>query len=80
MAHGEPTRTELLRIIEEFKSARDAAERDTLRAVEDRNAALFALGAVNRRLEAIAKLSTMDANPRERGEVLAAIQRIAGHR
>jgi hypothetical protein len=39
----ELTRTELRRVADEFKSARDAAERDTLRAIEDRNAALEAL-------------------------------------
>jgi regulator of protease activity HflC (stomatin/prohibitin superfamily) len=39
----ELTRAELRRVADEFKSARDAAERDTLRAIEDRNAALEAL-------------------------------------
>jgi hypothetical protein len=77
---GDKTRGELLRIIEEFKSARDAAESDTRRAIEDRNAALFALGSVNRRMEAIHKLASMDANQRERVEVLAAIQRISKQR
>jgi hypothetical protein len=74
---GEPTRTELRRVIEEFRSERDAAKGDVLRAVEDRNAALFALSVATRQLEAIAKLADMDANPRERVELLAAISRIA---
>lgn len=37
---SERTRTELLRIIEEMKSERDAAKTDTLRAIEERNRAL----------------------------------------
>jgi hypothetical protein len=34
------TRTQLYRVLEEFQSARDAALRDTFRAVEDRDAAI----------------------------------------
>jgi hypothetical protein len=34
------TRSELLRIIEEMKSERDAAKRDTLRAFDERNVLL----------------------------------------
>lgn len=50
VARPELTRTELRRVADEFKSERDAAKRDTLRAIEDRNAALAALAAAEREL------------------------------
>lgn len=40
------TRTELLRIVEEFKSERDAAKRDAMRAFDERNILLNQLVAL----------------------------------
>lgn len=45
----ELTRAELLRVIEEFKSERDAAKRDTLRAFEERDLALDQLALRNKK-------------------------------
>jgi hypothetical protein len=46
------SRTEMVRVLEEFRSERDAAKRDVLRAVEERNALIAELQAITARLQA----------------------------
>jgi len=55
------TRTELRRIADEFRSERDAAKRDTMRAFDERNVALNQLATAEARIaqyrEALEKLA-----------------------
>lgn len=54
MAGDELTRTELRRIAEEFKSERDAAKRDAMRAFEERDILLNRLKACEAARDALA--------------------------